>query len=224
MSDDLLGSCSGLLYVINGAKPNMLRQQWVIFHVSVAKLGQARWFILKVCHAFAFRSGWGCGIWSLDEAGYARWLTHIDVSWSCLSAEKSSGTSYSMMADSRRIQVKSKCEAGIRRNVQDSPEDYPYIWHMTTSIILYGWQDLPRFKRQRGPILYCRRACGAGVVVLAILEYTICQGAACKWTDGAFLQLIPKANNAHHTCVCTHTTYTRTSVFNRVCSSADFKY
>ena len=58
------------------------------------------------------------------------------------------------------------------------------------------------------------------------LEYTVCQGAAWKWTDGALLQLIQKGNNAHHMCVCvhTHTTHTCTSVLNQVCSSAVFRY
>lgn len=46
------------------------------------------------------------------------------------------------------------------------------------------------------------------------LEHTVCRGAAWKWTDGAFFQLIQKANNAHpHVCVCTHTPHTRAAQY-----------
>lgn len=79
------------LYVTNGAKLNVLRQQQIIFHVSVGELGRARWFMLKVCHAAVVRSvrlhpseGWT----RLDVQGGS---LNIDVSWSCLSAKNSSG-------------------------------------------------------------------------------------------------------------------------------------
>ena len=150
ISKGLLSGCSGLLYVANGAKSNVLRQQWIIFHVSVGKLGELGASCLKSVIQLQLKVVGAVSIWRLDKAGYARWLTHIDVRRSWGSTEESSGSSYSMMAEFRRTQVKSKCEARVRRNVQGSPEDYPCIGPRTTSIILYGSQDLPRFKRQKG--------------------------------------------------------------------------
>lgn len=136
----------------------------------------------------------------------------MDVRQRCLSAEKSSRTSYSMMADFRRTPVWSKCEAGIRRNVQDGPEDYPYIWHRTTSIILHGSQDLPRFRRQRGVNIILQKSMQGWNWVLAIFGIHNLLGCCLKVDRWSIFAANSKSKQCPHVCAHAHHTHTHLAI------------